>query len=53
MRESDTYLAIMDEGRQEQAKEDILFFGERRFGPPDESVKSAWPVSTTWTACAA
>jgi hypothetical protein len=41
MRESATFLEILDEGSERQAKEDILFFGEWRFGPPDESVKSA------------
>jgi hypothetical protein len=37
MRDSDTYLAIIDEGREEQVKEDILRLGLRRFGPPDEA----------------
>jgi hypothetical protein len=40
MQESDTYLAILDEGREEQMKEDILFAGEKRFGPSDEVVKT-------------
>jgi hypothetical protein len=40
MQESDTYLMILDEGREKGAREDILLFGEERFGPPDESVKA-------------
>jgi hypothetical protein len=40
MHESDTYLAILDEGREDFAKEAILTFGEVRFGPPDEAVKT-------------
>jgi hypothetical protein len=37
MKDSDTYLAIIDEGREEQVKEDILHLGRKRFGSPDES----------------
>jgi hypothetical protein len=37
MRESDTYLAILDEGRVEEARKIILRLGRKRFGPPDES----------------
>jgi hypothetical protein len=40
MKDSDTYLAIIDEGREEQVKKDILLIGEERFGPADESVKA-------------
>jgi hypothetical protein len=40
MQESDTYLAILDEGREKGAREDILLVGEERIGPPDESVKA-------------
>lgn len=40
MRESDTYLAILDEGREAEAKRLILRIGGRRFGSPDESVKA-------------
>jgi hypothetical protein len=40
MHESDTYLAILDEGQEMAAREDILLFGEERFGPPDESVRA-------------
>src|SRR5439155_447827 len=40
MHESDTYLAILDEGRERGAREEILLFGEERLGVPDESVKA-------------
>jgi hypothetical protein len=40
MRESDTYLAILDEGREEGAREDILIVGEERLGPPTESLRA-------------
>ncbi len=40
MRDSDTYLAIIDEGREEQVKEDILLLGEERFASADESVRA-------------
>jgi len=39
MQESDTYLAILDEGQEKFAREAILLFGEERFGSPEESVK--------------
>jgi hypothetical protein len=39
MHESDTYLAILDEGQEMGARALILVFGEERVGPPDESVK--------------
>jgi hypothetical protein len=39
MEESDTYLAILDEGQEKFAREAIMLFGEERFGPPDEWVK--------------
>jgi hypothetical protein len=38
MRDSDTYLAIMDEGREAQMKKFILSLGAQRFGPGGESV---------------
>jgi hypothetical protein len=38
--ESDTYLAIMDEGREKQAKEIILMLGDERFGSADEATKT-------------
>ena len=40
MKESDTYLMILDEGQEKRVKKDILIAGEVRIGPPDESVKS-------------
>jgi hypothetical protein len=40
MRDSDTYLAILDEGREEQVKEDILRLAQKRFGPADEPIKA-------------
>ena len=39
MQESDTYLAILDEGQEKFAKETILLFGGERLGPPEEWVK--------------
>jgi hypothetical protein len=39
MHESDTYLAILDEGQEKARREDILVVGEERFGPPDEAVR--------------
>jgi hypothetical protein len=39
MHESDTYLAIVDEGREKQVKEDLWGIGEEKFGPPSEAVK--------------
>ncbi|MCI0459537.1 MAG: hypothetical protein L0Z62_21520 [Gemmataceae bacterium] len=40
MQESDTYLAIVDEGREKQAKKDLLLLGTQRFGPADEAVRA-------------
>jgi chorismate mutase len=40
MRDSDTYLAILDEGREEQVKKDILRLAQKRFGPADEPSKA-------------
>ena len=40
MHESDTYLAIIDEGQEKAARDDILIFGEERFGPPTESLRA-------------
>jgi hypothetical protein len=40
MRESDTYLAILDEGRLEEAKKLILQFGSFRLGAPDEATST-------------
>ena len=48
MRESDTFLAILDEvlhmgardeGEEKGRREDILVVGEERLGMPDESIK--------------
>jgi hypothetical protein len=38
MQESDTYLAILDEGREAQMKKILVQFGRERFGPPDEAI---------------
>jgi hypothetical protein len=40
MQESDTYLAILDEGQEKHAKKTVLLVGEKRLGTPDESVKT-------------
>jgi hypothetical protein len=40
MHESDTYLAILDEGQEKRARKDILIAGEERIGMPEESVKT-------------
>jgi hypothetical protein len=40
MRESDTYLAILDEGREEGIKKVLLLQGEQRFGPASEPLKT-------------
>lgn len=40
MQESDTYLMIVDEGKEKQAKQAILLFGEERFGPADDTIKT-------------
>jgi hypothetical protein len=36
LEESDTYLAIIDEGPEKQVKEDILELGKQRFGAAEE-----------------
>jgi hypothetical protein len=38
MKDSDTYWAIFDEGRMEEAKAGILFLAKKRFGPAEESM---------------
>ena len=38
MRDSDTYMAIIDEGRKEEAKNMLLLMGRKRFGSPDETI---------------
>ncbi len=40
MQESDTYLMILDEGREKATREAILVVGGELLGPPDESVKA-------------
>jgi hypothetical protein len=40
MHESDTYLAIVDEGQEKHAKKAVLLIGEKRLGRADESVKA-------------
>jgi hypothetical protein len=39
MRESDTYQAILDEGRIESLQQTVLRLGRKRFGEPDEAVR--------------
>lgn len=46
MRESDTYLAILDEGAEKEAKKFILFQGQDRFGPPSESARATLEAIT-------
>ena len=41
MDESDTYLAILDEGQEKGIRGVILLQGEDRLGPPDASVRAA------------
>jgi hypothetical protein len=40
MHESDTYLAILEEGEEKCARDDILIVGEARLGSPAESVRA-------------
>ncbi len=40
MEESDTYMAIIDEGREREARKIILRLGQQRFGPPTEEVRT-------------
>ncbi len=40
MEESDTYLMILDEGKEKASREIILILGEDRLGPPDATVKA-------------
>lgn len=39
MQESDTYLAILDEGQEKATRDSILAVGEERLGAPGESIK--------------
>ncbi|HEX5272925.1 MAG TPA: hypothetical protein VFW33_20650 [Gemmataceae bacterium] len=40
MKDSDTYMAIIDEGHEEHAKAVILRLGQKRLGPADDAVKA-------------
>lgn len=40
MHESDTYMAIIDEGREKEAKNIILRMGQKRFGPANETIRA-------------
>ncbi|HEV3024994.1 MAG TPA: hypothetical protein VGX76_21115 [Pirellulales bacterium] len=40
MRESDTYLMILEEGEEKATREIVFTLGEDRVGPPDEGVKA-------------
>jgi len=40
MHESDTYLAILDEGREDEARKLIFQLGEELIGPPDEATRT-------------
>ena len=40
MQESDTYLAIIDEGQEKHAKKMLLRLGTKRFGPADDTVQA-------------
>jgi hypothetical protein len=40
MHDSDTYLAILDEGQEKATREAILAVGEEQLGTPDESIKA-------------
>jgi hypothetical protein len=41
MKESVTYQAIVEEGVVQARKEDLLFIGRRRFGPPKKRITAA------------
>jgi hypothetical protein len=38
MRESDTFMAILEEGEEKEAKSVLLRLGKKRFGEPDEAI---------------
>jgi hypothetical protein len=40
MHESDTFLAIVDEGQEKRAKKVLLRLGAKRFGPADEAMQA-------------
>jgi len=41
MHESDTYLAILDEGRLDEARKLVLRVGQKKFGPASDDVVTA------------
>jgi hypothetical protein len=41
MRESDTYLAILEEGERQGLHDTLLRQGRKRFGEPDDAVRQA------------
>jgi hypothetical protein len=41
MRESDTYLAILDEGALKHTRELVLRLGQKKFGPPPDALVKA------------
>ena len=41
MHESDTYMAILDEGEVKQARKVVLRLGKKRFGPVSSDVVTA------------
>ena len=41
MHESDTYMAILDEGALKQARRTVLRLGHKKFGPPSNDVVTA------------
>ncbi len=46
MRESDTYMAILDEGRVEQAKKLLLRLGKKSLGVPGETEEAVLAAIT-------
>jgi hypothetical protein len=46
MKESSTYQAILDEGRAEEARKVLLLLGDKQFGPPDASTRTAIEATT-------
>jgi len=42
MHESDTHLAILDEGQEKRARMYILIAGEEKIGPPPSLSKRHW-----------
>jgi hypothetical protein len=46
MDESDTYLAILDEGQEKAWREAILRVGEKRLGPPDDASRAGFRTIT-------